>query len=295
MKKFAIAITLTASVLGLAACNSDEGDNSKVVAETNAGNITKEDFYEKLKDRHGDKVLQELVTVEVLSDKYEVTEEQVDKELQSVKDKLGDQFQMALQQQGFKGEEDFRNMLHISLLQEEAVAEDIEITEEDLKKQYDRMKTEIQAQHILVKDEKTAKEVKQKLDDGGDFAKLAKEYSTDKNNAEDGGKLGYFSAGKMVPKFEDAAYNMEVGNVSDPVKTQHGFHIIKVTDKRDKEKDIGSFEDNKEDIRRSLLNQRMDPQKAREKINGLLEDAEIDIKVDGLEDLFKQKPKKAQG
>lgn len=294
MKKIAIAITLSASVLGLAACNSD--DSSKVVAESGAGNVTKEEFYQELKNSYGASVLQQLVTEEVLSNKYDVSEEEVDKELQSVKDQLGDRFQQAIQQQGFKDEEAFRKMLRLSLLQEAAVAEDIEITEEELKKQYERKKTEVQAQHILVKDEKTAKEVKKKLDNGGDFAKLAKEYSTDKSNAEDGGKLGYFSTGKMVAAFEDAAYSMDAGEISDPVKTQHGFHIIKVTDKREKEKDIGSFEDNKKDIRRSILNQRMDPQKAREKINKLIKDANVDIKVEGLEDILKQPKKgKAQG
>ncbi|MBP1947334.1 peptidylprolyl isomerase [Virgibacillus litoralis] len=295
MKKLAIAVTLSATILGLTACNSDESDNSEVVAETKAGNVTKEEFYQELKDTNGASVLQQLVTVEVLNDKYDVSEEEVDKELKSVKDQLGDQFQQAIQQQGFKDEEAFRKMLRISLLQEAAVAEDIEIKEEDLKKQYERMKTEVQAQHILVEDEKTAKEVKQKLSDGGDFAKLAKEYSTDTSNAEDGGKLGYFSSGKMVPAFEDAAYNMEVGEVSDPVQTEHGFHIIKVTDKREKEEDIGSFEDNKQDIRRSILNQRMDPQKAREKINKLIEDAEVDIKVEGLEDILNSQPSNPQG
>ncbi|SEQ41158.1 foldase protein PrsA [Virgibacillus subterraneus] len=295
MKKLAIAVTLSATILGMTACNSDESGNSEVVAETNAGNVTKEEFYQELKDSNGASVLQQLVTVEVLNDKYDVSEEEVDKELKSVKDQLGDQFQQAIQQQGFKDEEAFRKMLRISLLQEAAVAEDIEITEEDLKKQYERMKTEVQAQHILVEDEKTANEVKQKLTNGRDFAKLAKEYSTDTSNAEDGGKLGYFSSGKMVPAFEDAAYNMEVGEVSEPVKTEHGFHIIKVTDKREKEEDIGSFEDNKQDIRRSILNQRMDPQKAREKINKLIEDAEVDIKVEGLEDILNSQPSNPQG
>src|SRR5690625_6598495 len=89
------------------------------------------------------------------------------------------------------------------------------------------MKTEIKAQHIVVEDEDTAKEVKEKLDDGEDFAKLAEEYSTDESNKDDGGKLGYFSVGEMDPAFEDAAYGMKKGEVSDPVQSQFGFHIIK--------------------------------------------------------------------
>ncbi|MFD2761065.1 peptidylprolyl isomerase [Lentibacillus juripiscarius] len=127
------------------------------------------------------------------------------------------------------------------------------------------------------------------MDNGGDFAELAKEYSTDKASAEKGGDLGYFSTGKMVPAFEDKAYSMDKGDVSDPVKTEHGYHIIKVTDKREKEEDIGSFKDNKNNIRRQIINQKMDVQKAQKKVQGLLNDADIDVKAEGLKDIFAQK------
>lgn len=285
MKKIAIAVTLTASVLGLAACSSDTAD-SEAVVETKAGDISKDEFYEALVDRHGEQVLNELVTKEVLADKYEVTEEQVDEEVQKTKDQLGDQFEQALQAQGLGDEETYRNIVHLSLLQEAAIAEDIEISEEDLKERHELKNTEIKAQHILVEDEETANEVKKKLDEGGDFAELAKEYSTD-GSAEQGGDLGYFSQGKMVPEFEEAAFNMEPGEVSDPVQSQFGFHIIKVNDKREVEEPT-KFEDVKDDIRRELLNERMDVAKVQEKMDKLIKDADIDVKVDGLEDMFEK-------
>ncbi len=93
----------------------------------------------------------------------------------------------------------------------------------------------------------------------------------------------------MVPAFEDKAYSMDKGDVSDPVKTEHGYHIIKVTDKREKEEDIGSFKDNKNNIRRQIINQKMDVQKAQKKVQGLLNDADIDVKAEGLKDIFAQK------
>ncbi|RFA35225.1 foldase [Virgibacillus dokdonensis] len=283
MKKIAIAATLTASVLALGACSS--GDDEAVV-ETGAGNITKDEFYEVLKDRHGEEVLQELVTVEVLNDKYDVSDDQVDKEIKKMKDQLGEQYDMAIEQQ-FGSEDELRNMIKISLLQEEAIAEDVDIKEEELKQLYDRKNKEIKAQHILVEDEKTAKEVKKKLDDGKKFSDLAKEYSTD-GSAEKGGDLGYFSAGQMVPEFEDAAYSMKKDEVSDPVKTQHGFHIIKVNDIRDKEEKLGKYEDVKEDLRRELLTKKMDPTKMQEKIDKLIKDADVKVKIDKYKDLFKQ-------
>lgn len=285
MKKLAIAATLTASVLGLAACSSDTSD-SEAVVEMEAGDITKDDFYQALVDRHGEQVLQELVTKEVLANKYEVTEEQVDEEVQKTKDQLGDQFEQALQAQGLSDEETYRNIVHLSLLQEAAIAEDIEIPEEDIKKRHEENNTEIKAQHILVEDEETANEVKKKLDEGGDFAELAKEYSTD-GSAEQGGDLGYFSKGKMVPEFEETAFGMEPGEVSDPVQSQFGFHIIKVNDKREVEEPT-KYEDVKEDIRRELLNERMDVAKVQEKMDGLMKDANIDVNVDGLENMFEK-------
>ncbi|NBJ69138.1 MULTISPECIES: peptidylprolyl isomerase [Clostridia] len=287
MKKTAIAVTLAASVLALGACSS--GDDESVV-ETKAGNVTKEEFYEVLKDRHGEKVLQELVTMEVLGDKYDVSDDQVDEEIKKMKDQLGDQYDMAIEQQ-FGSEDELRNIIKISLLQEEAIAEDVKIKEEELKQLYDRKNTEVKAQHILVEDEKTAKEVKKKLDDGKDFSDLAKEYSTD-GSAEKGGDLGYFSAGQMVPEFEDAAYSMKKNEISDPVKTQHGFHIIKVNDKREKKEKLGKFEDVKEDLRRELLTKKMDPAKMQEKINKLIQDANVDVKIDKYKDMFKQNEEK---
>lgn len=294
MKKLAIAATLTAGILTLSACNSDEAD-SEVVVETAAGDITKEDFYQKLKDTYGEDVLRELVTVEVLQDKYDVTEEQVDSEIEKMKEELGDQYENAVKQQ-FGSEDAFRDVIEISLLQEAAVSEDIDITDEELQELYDRKNTEIDASHILVADEETANEVKEKLDNGDDFADLAKEYSTDEASAQEGGDLGYFSAGDMVAEFEDAAYSLEKGEISDPVASQHGFHIIRVNDKREKEESIGKFEDVKEDLRRELVTQKMDPTAAQEKINGLIKDAKVDIKVDGLEDIFEEpEQEEAQG
>ena len=75
----------------------------------------------------------------------------------------------------------------------------------------------------MLEDEETAKEVEQKLKDGEDFAKLAEEYSQDPSNATNGGELGYFGRGKMVPEFEEAVFAMEVDEISGPVETSHRF------------------------------------------------------------------------
>jgi peptidyl-prolyl cis-trans isomerase C len=92
---------------------------------------------------------------------------------------------------------------------------------------------EVHARHILVPTEDEAKAILVQLKGGADFATLAKEKSKDPGAAE-GGDLGYFTKDQMVPEFADVAFKLDKGQLSDPVKTQFGWHIIKVEDKRTK-------------------------------------------------------------
>jgi peptidyl-prolyl cis-trans isomerase C len=87
----------------------------------------------------------------------------------------------------------------------------------------------VKASHILVKSESEAKQLMQQIQNGDDFAKLAKLYSQCPSG-KSGGDLGYFGKGQMVKPFEDAAFRAKKGEVTGPVKTQFGWHIIKVTD-----------------------------------------------------------------
>lgn len=113
------------------------------------------------------------------------------------------------------------------------------VTDERLKAAYETAKTkqkpteEVKARHILVDSEAKAKELIEKLNGGADFAALAKEFSKDTSNKDAGGDLGYFAKDTMVKSFADAAFAMNKGDVSKaPVKTQFGYHVIKVEDKR---------------------------------------------------------------
>lgn len=93
------------------------------------------------------------------------------------------------------------------------------------------MPTEVRASHILVKTESQAIDIINQLNAGKKFEKLAKKYS-DCPSSRNGGDLGSFTKGRMVKEFEEAAFSMAPGQVSQPVKTQFGYHIIKVTEVR---------------------------------------------------------------
>lgn len=112
------------------------------------------------------------------------------------------------------------------------------VTDEEVAKYYEANKDSfmaperIKAKHILVKTEEEAINIKGELDKGADWDELAKKYSLDKSNAGRGGDLGYFSRGRMVKEFDDVAFALEVGKIGGPVKTQFGYHLIKVEDKK---------------------------------------------------------------
>lgn len=282
MKKVLLAGMLTVGVAGLAACGA--GDSNEKIAETENGSVTKDEFYEAMKEVSGPDVLKELIINEVLEDKYDVSDEEVDEQIEELKDEIGDSFDELLEQQGLT-EDELRDDLKSNLLQQEALAEDIDISDEEIEEYYENMQTEIKARHILVEDEETAKKVEDKLDDGEDFADLAKEYSED-SSAEDGGDIGFFTVGQMVPEFEEAAYKLDKDEVSEPVQSEYGFHIIEVLDKEDVDEDIGSLEDNEKEIRQSLVNQKVDPEEAQAKIQELVEETDIEINDEDLEDIF---------
>ena len=129
---------------------------------------------------------------------------------------------------------------------------------------------------------KKRRKLSQNLDAGEKFEDLAKEYSSD-GSAEQGGDLGWFGPGKMVPEFEEAAYALEVNEISEPVQSQFGFHIIKVTEKKEKE----PFEDVKEDMKKQVLTSRLsNPVTIQEAISKEMKDAGVKVNDKDLENVL---------
>lgn len=137
------------------------------------------------------------------------------------------------------------------------VLAEVTVTDEDAKKYYDEHKKEfeqpvtVSAKHILVDNEELCSDVKNKIENGElSFEDAAKQYSTCPSK-EQGGNLGVFGRGMMVPEFEEAAFSLELEKVSEPVKTQFGYHLIKVDAKN--EAKTSEFADVKNQIIQKLI------------------------------------------
>ena len=153
---------------------------------------------------------------------------------------------------------------------------------------YFKVPETVRASHILVAvpegakpaevadKEKKAKDLAEKAKKGGDFAQLAKENSEDPGSKENGGDLNFFSRERMVPEFAEAAFKMNKGDISDPVKTQFGFHVIKVTDKKDAR--TVPFDEVKEKIN-AYLKDAKHKSAVEELVTGLRAKADVKIKL----------------
>ncbi|WP_233435290.1 peptidylprolyl isomerase [Cytobacillus kochii] len=236
-------------------------------ATVNGENISKDDLNEALMSQYGTSVLDTLISDQIVlqemdKEKVTVTEEEVAEEMDAYMEQYGGEeaFKEVLDENGVSYDSIEHN-IEIYLGSKKLITPGIEITDDEMETYFEENKEsfsqaeEIEASHILVEDEDTAKEVKQKLDDGDDFSELAASYSTDDSNKDNGGELGYFGEGEMVEAFEEVAFAMEVDEVSDPVKTDYGYHIIKVTDH--KEAKEANFEDAKEEIKEMLIESKL--------------------------------------
>jgi len=113
---------------------------------------------------------------------------------------------------------------------------------------------EVRARHILVESKDKAREVYEKLAHGSDFARLAKEYSKDPGSKDQGGDLGFFGRGQMVPQFEEAVFRLKKGEVSEPFESQFGWHIVRLDDRR--QRSAPTFEAVKGQVVASMIHKR---------------------------------------
>lgn len=215
---------------------------------------------------------QEVVTQEAAKRGFKVTSAEIDEQLKQLKTNFPSEkeFQAALKKEGFTLPElkEFLRDREVVRQVAEKVTAGSAPKDEDLRAFYDENKArfdqEAKASHILIctgfdpsaqgctptaDDEKLAADISKKAKAGEDFAALAKQHSVDPGAKENGGDLGYFQRGRMAPEFEQAAFALNPGEVSAPVKTSFGLHVIKLLAKGK------TFEDAKEEIQKTLSEQ----------------------------------------
>jgi peptidyl-prolyl cis-trans isomerase C len=282
--------------VGIRAVTLDAAINNFVENQKMLGVDVKEEDKEKLKKD----ILEELVSAELLY------QESKRASLGDLSKEINDQFENI--KKGFKSEEEFSKVLKDRGITEKDLKEDIEkgiyiktflekdvyaniaVSDEEKKSEYENNKDkldvpeQVKASHILIRvvqdagdsDKAKAKEkidaLRQRALSGEDFAKLATENSED-GSAPTGGDLGYFGKGNMIKPFEDAAFSLEVGQVSPVVETQFGYHLIKVTDKKPAHK--LSYEEVEEGLTKFLINRHRE-EKLRELVDSLRQKAKIE-------------------
>ena len=258
------SLVIALCVFGLAACAAVTGTGDPNVAATvNGAEITVaevEERFEQAKEQpqvaqqleaDADGAYQESIQAQILSqlvvskllDQWaddlgvDASEQEITDERESLIEEIGGQeaFDQAVEQSGLS-DEDVTLQIRQRVLQNkisDEVAGDADVSEEDIAAFYEenreaRFGEKATARHILVEDKAKADKLFKQIQDGADFAKLAKAESTDPGSGAEGGELPPFGRGQMVGPFDQAVFSAEVGELLGPVKTQFGFHIIEV-------------------------------------------------------------------
>lgn len=274
-KRMAVVLSAALVVGALTGCStattSPAANSGDIVATYTQGNLTQGDFSDALVAKSGMLMMLDMVDKGILDEVQPVTEDMttnVDANITNIKSYYTDNFEDSLKINGFKDEETFKNSLYLNEQRNAySLGYIIEtaLSDEEVKAYYDEFTPTIEASHILITPADStegalaiAKEEAIKLTAriaaGEDFATLAKEFSADPGSGANGGALGSFGKGAMVPEFEVAAFALKIDEVTaEPVQTQFGFHIIKKTAGEEKK----SFEDMKADIENTLAAQKL--------------------------------------
>lgn len=222
VRKFLIfripAITIFLLNLGFYGCN-----NEKIIAEIGEHKILESEFV----DRYENYIIQTGIKDNLLSRK-EVLNSMISEVLLLNYDDNNSIFNNA---DYLREKEWLKDQAVLAFLKDREVYANIEVSDEEIREAFLRSNQKIAARHLFAANEEEINNVKELLDIGIDFNTLSKQLFTDSTLQNNGGYLGYFSWGDMEPEFEDKAFSMKVGEISDPIKTKHGYSIIKLEDR----------------------------------------------------------------
>ena len=262
------SIVLAAALIVVLIVQPFKKDDSKIaVASVNGTDITKAQLYDKLIEAGGESTLQNLITTTLVDQEAKkanitVTDADITQEIADLTTQFGgeDALNSALQQSSMTLD-DLKKQMPLQVEIRKLVEPKVTVTDDDISKYYDENKAsftqeeEVRASHILVETKEEADAIVKQLKDGADFATLAKEKSADTGSKDKGGDLDFFKRADMVAEFSDAAFNLKVGETSGAVKTDYGYHIIKVTDR--KEAHEYTLAEKKEEIKKTLTAQKV--------------------------------------
>lgn len=251
MSKLSFLLLLAVAMLG--ACAPKSPDDSKIIATVNGEVITEKNYEDYLKARQ----VHQPPVVEKDKEREVVLDEMINRVLltqEAKKRKLEQELDVYFQ---LKRQEE--NTLVRAMLRQ--YLRDNPISDEEIKARFDKEmeqthKTEYRARHILVKTEGEARDIIAKLRSGAKFADLAKKHSGDLRSSKDGGDLGWFNQGSMVPEFFNAVSGIGKGELSEPVKTEFGWHVIQLEDSRPWQ--TPPFEEVKANIRQLVQQERVE-------------------------------------
>jgi foldase protein PrsA len=261
-KKLKLTSIALLSTFALAACSTGNTDSDATVATGDGVEITNEELQAELKSTYGNATLQKLIMEEVFvdevgSDRAKELKEEATTEVETLIAQYGDEetFTSVLASSGFSSRDDYEHQVYYYKLMSEAVSKYIEVTDEEIQTAYDEYVPSFTVSHILVADEETANDLIAQLDDGADFATLAKENSTDTASATNGGSLGEVNADSGLDEtFYAAASDLAEGEyTTTPVETDYGFHIIKMDEKPEK----GSLEEETDQLKESIISEKL--------------------------------------
>jgi len=294
-----LVLTTLSLGLGLSGCSGAAGAAGGDVASVNGTAITRSDFDAKMESSPTAKQVLNQLVQGALIDKYAkdnniaVADADIDKEENDIKSKYPPgQFEQILKQQGLS-ENDVRTILRQKIVVDKAVGANVHISDADVKnylaKNHATLDTaeQVRARHILVPSPQTAQLVESKLKSGGDFAALAKQYSTDPSSKDKGGELGFFGKGQMVPAFQEAAFSQPLNKVGKAVKSPFGYHIIEVEER--KLAQIATLANSRDKITTTLKTQQEQTQ-IPTFLQGLRSKADIKIYDDRLKDALPPVP-----
>ncbi|UQS83341.1 peptidylprolyl isomerase [Bombilactobacillus thymidiniphilus] len=281
--KFVLTLTALLSVSLVAGCSGN-----KAVVTMKGGKITQEQLYQKMKkSQAGQQQLQQMVIAQALKSQYgdDVSDKQVNKEYNNYKKQYGSQFNTLLQQNGMDAS-DFKDTIRTQLLTKVAIRKETSVSNAQLKKQWKKYTPKVTAQHILVKDKDTANQVIDQLNNGANFDKLAKKYSTDSGTKNKGGKLPAFNNDdtSLDANFKKAALKLKQGEYTkEPVKSSYGYHIIKM----DKRPAKGTMKQHEQQLKNQIYDARMNDSVTMQKvISKILKRSDISIKDNDLKNVL---------